>query len=121
MPRRAGGSGARSRGAKLQGLLLFPDVLVCSLEEDAGGYQRASVTLDPATAHPQILVSADGRSARRRETPREPLPGRAERFEALRCVLGHQGFVSGRHRWAVEVLPGPDWALGVAREFLPRK
>ncbi|XP_035426394.1 RING finger protein 39-like isoform X4 [Cygnus atratus] len=97
------------------------DVLACSLEEDLGGYQKASVTLDPATAHPQILVSPDGRSARRCKTPRDPLPGSSERFEALRCVLGRQGFAEGRHRWAVEVPPGPDWALGVAREFVPRK
>uniref|UniRef100_A0A8B9VEG1 Uncharacterized protein n=1 Tax=Anas zonorhyncha TaxID=75864 RepID=A0A8B9VEG1_9AVES len=81
----------------------------------------ASVTLDPATAHPQILVSPDGRSARRCKTPRDPPPGSSERFEALRCVLGRQGFAAGRHRWAVEVSPGPDWALGVAREFVPRK
>ncbi|XP_038043926.2 E3 ubiquitin-protein ligase TRIM58-like isoform X1 [Anas platyrhynchos] len=97
------------------------DVLACSLEEDLGGYQKANVTLDPATAHPQILVSPDGRSARRRKTPRDPPPGSSERFEALRCVLGRQGFAAGRHRWAVEVSPGPDWALGVAREFVPRK
>uniref|UniRef100_A0A8C3KJM8 TRI27 protein n=1 Tax=Calidris pygmaea TaxID=425635 RepID=A0A8C3KJM8_9CHAR len=81
----------------------------------------AIVTLDPATAHPQILVSADGRTAGRRESPPAPLPSGAERFESLRCVLGLQGFSGGRHRWAVEVRPGPDWALGVAREFVPRK
>lgn len=56
------------------------DVLGCSLEEDAGGYQRATVTLDPATAHPQILVSADGRTAERQEFP---LPSGSERFESL--------------------------------------
>ncbi|NXK29687.1 BT1A1 protein, partial [Arenaria interpres] len=77
--------------------------------------------LDPATAHPQILVSPDGRTAGRRESPPAPLPSGAERFESLRCVLGLQGFSGGRHRWAVEVRPGPDWALGVAREFVSRK
>ncbi|NXT40022.1 BT1A1 protein, partial [Pelecanoides urinatrix] len=80
-----------------------------------------TVTLDPATAHPQILVSADGRTAGRREFPPLPLPSGTERFESLRCVLGRQGFAEGRHRWAVEVRPGPDWALGVAREFVSRK
>lgn len=79
------------------------------------------MTLDPATAHPQILLSADGRTAGRRESPPAPLPSGAERFESLRCVLGQQGFTGGRHRWAVEVHPGPDWALGVAREFVSRK
>ncbi|XP_075268251.1 E3 ubiquitin-protein ligase TRIM11-like isoform X4 [Opisthocomus hoazin] len=82
---------------------------------------RATVTLDPATAHPQILVSADGRTAGRRESPAVPPPSGTERFESLRCVLGRQGFAGGRHRWAVEVRPGADWALGVAREFVSRK
>ncbi|XP_059689093.1 zinc finger protein RFP-like [Gavia stellata] len=99
----------------------FKDILGFSLEEDSGGYRRATVTLDPATAHPQILVSADGRTAGRRESPSAPLPSGTERFESLRCVLGREGFAGGRHRWAVEVRPGPDWALGVAREFVSRK
>ncbi|XP_050184482.1 zinc finger protein RFP-like isoform X2 [Myiozetetes cayanensis] len=99
----------------------FKDSLGSSLEEDSGGYRRATVTLDPATAHPQILVSADGRTARRRESPPAPLPSGKERFESLCCVLGQQGFVGGRHCWAVEVRHGPDWALGVAREFVSRK
>ncbi|KFP61916.1 Butyrophilin subfamily 1 member A1, partial [Cariama cristata] len=81
----------------------------------------ATVTLGPATAHPQILVSADGQTAERRESPSAPLPSGTERFESLRCVLGRQGFAGGRHRWAVEVRPGPDWALGVAWEFVSRK
>ncbi|KAM6233321.1 butyrophilin subfamily 1 member A1-like [Porphyrio hochstetteri] len=99
----------------------FKDILGSWSEEDSGGYRRATVTLDPATAHPQILVSADGRTAERRDSPPVPLPSGTERFESLRCVLGRQGFAGGRHRWAVEVRPGPDWALGVAREFISRK
>ncbi|NXJ30590.1 BT1A1 protein, partial [Dicrurus megarhynchus] len=79
------------------------------------------VTLDPATTHPQILVSADGRATGRRESPPAPLPSGVERFESLCCVLGRQGFVGGWHCWAVEVRPGADWALGVAREFVSRK
>ncbi|XP_054039734.1 RING finger protein 39-like isoform X2 [Rissa tridactyla] len=102
--------------AELEDFVLKTNVLT-----EAATQFKATVTLDPATAHPQILVSADGRTAGRRETPQAPLPSGAERFESLRCVLGRQGFAGGRHRWAVEVRPGPDWALGVAREFVSRK
>ncbi|NWW78811.1 BT1A1 protein, partial [Climacteris rufus] len=80
-----------------------------------------TMTLDPATAHPQILVSADSGTASRWESPPAPLPSGMERFEALCCVLGRQGFVGGRQCWAVEVRPGPDWALGVAQEFVSCK
>ncbi|NWV97427.1 BT1A1 protein, partial [Machaerirhynchus nigripectus] len=112
---------ARSRGKNLWGHLLFPDILECSLEEDSDEYWRATVTLDPATAHPQILVLADGRTAGRRESPPAPLPSGMEHFQSLHCVLGQQGFVGGQHCWTVDVRPGPDWALGVAQEFVSRK
>nr|ALP32460.1 zfp [Nipponia nippon] len=102
--------------AELEDFALKTNVLA-----EAAKQFKATVTLDPATAHPQILVSADGRTAGRRESPLAPLPSGTERFESLCCVLGQQGFAGGRHRWAVEVRPGPDWALGVAREFVSRK
>ncbi|NXU95620.1 BT1A1 protein, partial [Xiphorhynchus elegans] len=80
-----------------------------------------TVTLDPATAQFQIVVSEDSRTAGHQESPPASLPSGKEHFESLRCVLGRQGFVGGRHCWAVEVRPGPDWALGVAQEFVSRK
>ncbi|NWT06818.1 BT1A1 protein, partial [Mionectes macconnelli] len=111
---------AKSRGKNIWGHLLFPGSLCYSLEEDSGGYRRATVTLDPATAHPQILVSADGRTCRR-ESPPAPLPSGKERFESVCCVLCRQGFVGGRRCWTVEVHPGPNWVLGVAWEFVSHK
>ncbi|XP_055648511.1 E3 ubiquitin-protein ligase TRIM7-like isoform X3 [Falco peregrinus] len=35
-----------------EAVMQFKDIVGCSLEEDSGGYRRATVTLDPATAHP---------------------------------------------------------------------
>ncbi|NWV28395.1 BT1A1 protein, partial [Origma solitaria] len=110
---------SRSRGKNLWGHLLFPDILECSLEEASEGYRRTTETVDPGTAHPQILVSADGRTARCWESPPAPLPSGVERFESLLCVLARQGFVGSWHCWAVEVCPGPDWAEGGLGIYVP--
>ncbi|XP_010187378.1 PREDICTED: butyrophilin subfamily 1 member A1-like [Mesitornis unicolor] len=59
------------------------------------------VTMDPSTAHPQLLVSPDGASVCWEDAPGDPSEG----FGADPCVLGHQG----------------SWALGVAKESLKKR
>ncbi|GAB0197773.1 butyrophilin subfamily 1 member A1-like [Grus japonensis] len=82
------------------------------------------VTLDPNSAHPELLLSSDGRSVRRGRA-RQDLPDTPERFMYQRCVLGQEGFREGRHCWEVEVKGevGGDswWAVGVARDSVDRK
>ncbi|NXE29824.1 BT1A1 protein, partial [Ardeotis kori] len=80
------------------------------------------VTLDMETAHPQLILSADGKQIRRGDT-RQALPDNPERYDTYHCVLGREGFVSGRHFWEVEVgmEQGGVWALGVAKESMKRK
>uniref|UniRef100_A0A8C8SPM0 Zinc finger protein RFP-like n=1 Tax=Pelusios castaneus TaxID=367368 RepID=A0A8C8SPM0_9SAUR len=80
----------------------------------------ADVTLDPDTAHPQLVLSADGKGVRWGDAWHD-LPDNPERFDAELCVLGHVGFTSGRHCWDVEVGSGTGWAIGVARESVKRK
>ncbi|NXG64688.1 BT1A1 protein, partial [Hemiprocne comata] len=80
----------------------------------------AMVTLDPATAHRDLILSDDLKSVRRGEGPRD-LPDNPERFDYWPFVLGCQGFVGGRHCWEVDVGDGGDWALGVALESIRRK
>ncbi|NXO53589.1 TRI27 protein, partial [Aramus guarauna] len=78
------------------------------------------VTLDPNTAHPDLILSEDHKSVRRGEGRRD-LPDNPERFDYWPFVLGCQGFVAGRHCWEVEVGDRGDWAVGVARESICRK
>ncbi|XP_063147437.1 zinc finger protein RFP-like [Candoia aspera] len=82
--------------------------------------KKASITLDPSTAHPLCVVSEEKRSVRRGDVA-QPLPNNPERFDATLILLGCERFTSGIHYWEVEVGDGQDWALGVARESVERK
>uniref|UniRef100_A0A8C0IMX2 RING-type E3 ubiquitin transferase n=1 Tax=Chelonoidis abingdonii TaxID=106734 RepID=A0A8C0IMX2_CHEAB len=77
-----------------------------------------NVTLDPDTAHPELTVSEDRKSLGER---RQDLPDNPKRFDSDYCVLGSQGFSTGRHYWEVEVGGRRGWAVGAARETARRK
>uniref|UniRef100_A0A8C4W4I1 Zinc finger protein RFP-like n=1 Tax=Gopherus evgoodei TaxID=1825980 RepID=A0A8C4W4I1_9SAUR len=81
------------------------------------GFQ-INVTLDPDTAHPELIVSEDWKSVRRGDTG-QALPNNPERFDTELCVLGCEGFTSGRHCWEVEAKG--LCAVGVARKSVSRK
>ncbi|XP_040398702.1 butyrophilin subfamily 1 member A1-like isoform X3 [Cygnus olor] len=84
--------------------------------------EEVHVTLDADTAHPQLILSTDGKKVRRGDT-RQPMPDNPERYDTYHCVLGQEGFVSGRCFWEVDVgtEEGGVWAMGVARESMNRK
>ncbi|XP_019405936.1 PREDICTED: zinc finger protein RFP-like isoform X2 [Crocodylus porosus] len=98
-------------------LKTFKEALPSELEKPA--YTKAMVTLDPDTAHPELVLSADWRCVTLAGTQQD-LPDNPERFDSLYCVLGCEGFTSGRHCWEVEVARG-FWAMGIARESVRRK
>ncbi|XP_072891206.1 E3 ubiquitin-protein ligase TRIM39-like isoform X2 [Hemitrygon akajei] len=90
------------------------------LRETLDAINRVSVTLDVETAHPYLEVSEDRKSVRRTGTWRN-LPDTGKRFTNRACVLGSEGFTSGRHYWEVEVTGNRVWSLGVAAESVERK
>lgn len=71
------------------------------------------VTLDPASAHPSLEVSQDGKSVSSRgwasvsAVPRDP-----QRFTEQTCVLSRERFLAGRHYWEVDVGRRSRWFLG---------
>ncbi|XP_068519989.1 butyrophilin subfamily 1 member A1-like [Anas acuta] len=85
---------------------------------------RVKVTLDPDTAHPQLVLSQDNCSVRW-ESEWQQVPDTPERFNYRWCVLGREEFREGRHCWLVEVegerLKNSRWAVGVARKSVKRK
>uniref|UniRef100_A0A8B9DQW3 Uncharacterized protein n=1 Tax=Anser cygnoides TaxID=8845 RepID=A0A8B9DQW3_ANSCY len=104
-------------GKACPGLSSAPDGLAPSVP-------AVKVTLDPDTAHPDLVVSKDNSSVRQ-ERQRQQVPDTPERFAHRCCVLGHEEFREGRHWWEVEVEGERGkfsrWAVGVARASVKRK
>ncbi|XP_048843238.1 zinc-binding protein A33-like isoform X4 [Brienomyrus brachyistius] len=89
-------------------------------EKILGTVQYTPVTLDPNTAAPWLSVSDDLTSVRYTGVNQQ-LPDNPERFSPYVNLLGSEGFNSDKHNWEVEVGDKPQWAVGVAAEFVKRK
>ncbi|XP_055486158.1 nuclear factor 7, brain-like [Leucoraja erinacea] len=90
-----------------------------AFRETSDDFKHVSVTLDVETAHPQLEVSDDRKTVRR--SGNRGLPDTGKRFTVYTCVLGSEGFTSGRLYWEVEVAGCEQWSLGVAAESVDRK
>ncbi|XP_078540271.1 E3 ubiquitin-protein ligase TRIM39-like [Lissotriton helveticus] len=89
-------------------------------EENMKSY-KVMVTLDPGTAHPRLLLFEGQRRAREKGAAQR-LAENPKRFTFWSCVLGSEGFTSGRHYWEVQLLQeGLQWHVGVAAESVNRK
>ncbi|XP_053179052.1 E3 ubiquitin-protein ligase TRIM21-like [Scomber japonicus] len=74
------------------------------------------VTLDPDTAHPDLILSDDGK-----QVQRKIVTDSTERCSHCPSVLGKQSLSSGRSYFEVLVNTETNWDLGVVRESINRK
>ncbi|KYO29589.1 zinc finger protein RFP-like [Alligator mississippiensis] len=79
--------------------------------------KAVKVTLNPDTAHSHLVISEDRKNVRW-AVARHHLPDTPQRFDSVPCVLGHEGFATGRHYWEVETPPLSDQLSSVPREAL---
>ncbi|XP_036452819.1 LOW QUALITY PROTEIN: uncharacterized protein LOC118826035 [Colossoma macropomum] len=93
---------------------------VVDVEQTEVQQYAVDVTLDPETAHPRLILSDDGKQVTHGGT-RQNLPDNPERFDVSPCVLGKEGFSSGRFYYEVQVRGKTDWDIGVARKSFNRK
>ncbi|XP_029381144.1 E3 ubiquitin-protein ligase TRIM69 [Echeneis naucrates] len=78
------------------------------------------ITLDPTTAHPRIVLSAD-KTEMHTIDDAQNVPDNPGRFDVSLAVLGKTGYSSGRHYWEVSVAGKNCFHLGMASESAQRK
>uniref|UniRef100_A0A8C6X2R8 B30.2/SPRY domain-containing protein n=1 Tax=Naja naja TaxID=35670 RepID=A0A8C6X2R8_NAJNA len=81
---------------------------------------NASVTFDPDTANPYLLLSEDLLRVQVVDQ-RQDLPKSASRFETCTCLMGREQFTFGKHYWVVCVESKSSWTLGVCKETVSRQ
>ncbi|XP_041651899.1 E3 ubiquitin-protein ligase TRIM21-like [Cheilinus undulatus] len=94
--------------------------LICEVELKRVQQYEVDVTLDPDTAHPELILSDDGKQVKHGDVKKD-LSDNPERFNQCVNVLSKQSFSSGRFYYEVQVKGKTEWFLGVARESINRK
>lgn len=72
----------------------------------------ADVVLDSMTNHPWLLLSDDQHMVQEGLSPSD-LPFSSQRFDSWPCVLGWEGYSSGRHYWEVDIANNGYWRVGM--------
>uniref|UniRef100_A0A3B3TYB5 Si:dkey-219e21.2 n=1 Tax=Poecilia latipinna TaxID=48699 RepID=A0A3B3TYB5_9TELE len=80
----------------------------------------ADVILDPMTNHPWLQLSDDQRRVQEGISESDT-PESSQRFDRLPCVLGWEGYDSGRHYWEVDIANNGYWRVGLTTANSERK
>ncbi|KAM4536973.1 uncharacterized protein PAE49_021379 [Odontesthes bonariensis] len=72
----------------------------------------ADVTLDPMTNYPWLQLSDDQRRVQEGISESD-VPDSSQRFDSWPCVLGWEGYNSGRHYWEVNIANNGYWRIGL--------
>ncbi|XP_030043134.1 E3 ubiquitin-protein ligase TRIM39 [Microcaecilia unicolor] len=113
-----------------------PEVVHCGLKKTSSGVMcqnialnnikkklkvsEVSLSLDPQTVNPYLFLSGDQKIVSWGNTE-QALQMNPKRFDDYPCVLGSEGFTSGKHYWVVQVNKGINWSMGVANMSVSRK
>ncbi|XP_073414732.1 E3 ubiquitin-protein ligase TRIM62-like [Dendrobates tinctorius] len=102
-----------------RGLGSFADVLInMKMKRQFPAMEKLDILLDVDTAHNNIIISQDLRSASYSATSQNR-PDGPKRFRSQQ-VLSSRSFSSGRHYWEVDVSQAKQWIIGVAGESMER-
>ncbi|XP_077131564.1 E3 ubiquitin-protein ligase TRIM11-like [Ranitomeya variabilis] len=103
-----------------RGLGNFADDLIdMKIKRQFSVMDKSDILLDIDTAHNNIIISEDLRSASYSAVSQNR-PDGPKRFRSQQ-VLSSRSFSSGRHYWEVDVSEAEKWNIGVAGESLERK
>lgn len=80
----------------------------------------AKITMDPETAHPRIVLSADRTEVSIADS-QLLVQDNSSRFDVSLAILGSTGYSSGRHYWEVSVSKKSCYHIGMATESAPRR
>ncbi|XP_075770408.1 butyrophilin subfamily 3 member A1-like isoform X2 [Pelodiscus sinensis] len=105
---------------KIEELQKMIDQLQTELEWRKARNNTDDITFDTNTAHPNLYIDTDTNSLSYKAQPQQ-VPSDPERFDSAVCVLGAEGFSSGKHYWEVDVGCISDWDLGIAGKSTQRK